>query len=216
MTDQRTPWRSRIVGHGEEAPHQLLANPRNPRTHPKAQQDALAGVLAEVGWVQDVILNRRTGHVVDGHARIEIAIRRGEPTVPVVYVDLDENEEGIILASLDPLAGLAITDPEMLDALLAEVSVNDAALRAMLDGQRSNQLAEGLTDPDDVPPVPAEPTTRLGDLWLLGDHHRILCGDSTKAEDVARLMGDAKAAMMWTRYRRPRARAARYGSHAAS
>ncbi len=200
MTKTKTTageWRSRIVGHGSEAPDQLVANPRNYRTHPKAQQDALEGVLNEVGWVQDVIVNQRTGHVVDGHARIAIAITRQEPTVPVVYVDLDENEEGVILASLDPLAGMAGIDQEKLDQLLAEISVNDAALRAMLDTQRSQQANEGLTDPDDIPPLPEEPTTRIGDLWLLGDH-KILCGDSTKHEDVARLMDGAQAAMMWT------------------
>ncbi len=65
-------WRNRIVGHGEEDADQLLANPANWRIHPRAQRDALAGVLSEVGWVQDVIINRRTGHVVDGHLRVSL------------------------------------------------------------------------------------------------------------------------------------------------
>ena len=68
-------WRNRIAGSGEESPDQLLANPRNFRRHPKHQQDALRGVLAEVGWVQDVIVNRTTGHLVDGHLRVELAMR---------------------------------------------------------------------------------------------------------------------------------------------
>ncbi len=67
------PWTSRIVGSGEEAPDQLLANPANWRIHPKAQQEALAGVLDQVGWVQQVLVNRRTGHVVDGHLRVALA-----------------------------------------------------------------------------------------------------------------------------------------------
>ncbi len=54
-------WRSRIVGHAEVPPTELTANPRNWRKHPKAQQDALADVLDRVGWVQDVIVNQRTG-----------------------------------------------------------------------------------------------------------------------------------------------------------
>ena len=59
-------WRSRITGHGEEAPDQLLARPSNWRIHGKAQQAALAGVLDQVGWVQNVLVNQRNEHVVDG------------------------------------------------------------------------------------------------------------------------------------------------------
>ena len=132
ITGKRGKWKSRIVGTGEEPPEQLLANPRNWRIHPKAQQDALEGVLSEVGWIQNIIVNQRTGYVIDGHARISIAISRSEPTVPVVYVDLDENEEGIVLASLDPLAAMAGTDQAKLDELLAEITVSDDALRDML------------------------------------------------------------------------------------
>ena len=80
-------WESRIIGHGEAAPSDLVGNPRNWRTHPQAQRDALAGVLDEVGWVQDVIVNKRTGYLVDGHARVAVAAQRGEDAVPVVYVD---------------------------------------------------------------------------------------------------------------------------------
>jgi ParB-like chromosome segregation protein Spo0J len=128
----QTPWRSRIIGHGEEAPDQLLANPLNFRIHPKPQQDALAGVLNEVGWVQDVIVNQRTGHVIDGHLRVSLAISRQEPSIPVVYVDLNEHEEKLILATIDPLSAMAATDRDQLSALLSEVSTGDAALRAML------------------------------------------------------------------------------------
>jgi hypothetical protein len=129
-----TAWPNRILGEGEEAPDQLLANPRNWRIHPKAQQDALTGILSEVGWVQRVIVNQRTGHMIDGHARVALAISRGEPSVPVVYVDLSEDEERAVLASLDPLSAMAVPDQEQLDALLGEISVKDDALRAMLDG----------------------------------------------------------------------------------
>jgi len=62
------PWRNRIVGAGTNPPDQLVANPRNWRTHPTAQRAALTGALAEVGWVARVLVNRTTGHVVDGHA----------------------------------------------------------------------------------------------------------------------------------------------------
>ena len=82
-----TPWRNRIVGSGDEDPTQLLVNPRNWRTHPGAQRDALRGSLSEVGWVQQILINRASGHVVDGHARIEEAISAGAPTVEKLRSD---------------------------------------------------------------------------------------------------------------------------------
>jgi hypothetical protein len=140
------PWRSRIIGHGEEAPDQLLANPENWRIHPRQQQDALAGVLSEVGWVQDVIVNRRSGHVIDGHLRVSLAISRQEPSVPVVYVDLDEHEERLILATIDPLSAMAATDAEKLDELLRDVRTGDADVQAMLEGLAARS---GLLPPND-------------------------------------------------------------------
>ena len=98
--DERERWRSRIVGHAELRPADITTHPLNWRTHPRAQHAALAGVLDEVGWVQQVIVNRRTGRLVDGHLRVEAARRRGEPTIPVLYVDLDESEEALVLATL--------------------------------------------------------------------------------------------------------------------
>lgn len=180
-------WKTRIVGHGNEDPNDLLANPRNWRIHPKAQQDALAGALDQVGWVQQVTVNKTTGHLVDGHLRVELALRREEPTVPVTYVELTPEEEGLVLASLDPIAAMAGQDDEKLRQLLAEVEFDSKALESALQELAPTKL-EGLTDPDDVPEVDeTEVYVKTGDLWLLGDH-RLLCGDSTKAEDVDRLI----------------------------
>lgn len=122
MNDHNQPaqWRNRIVGNGEESPEQLLANPKNWRIHPKAQQDGLAAILDRVGWVQNVIVNQRTGHLVDGHLRVTLAMRRNEPTLPVLYVDLSPEEENLILTTLDPLAGFAVTDADALRAILSD------------------------------------------------------------------------------------------------
>lgn len=136
MTDTATPvngaWRSRITGSGEEDPTQLVANPRNWRIHPKGQQDALGSVLDEVGWVQQVLVNRTTGNVVDGHLRVELALSKNEATVPVLYVELTEAEEALVLASLDPLSAMAASDESKLRELLTDISVDKDELMAQL------------------------------------------------------------------------------------
>lgn len=134
MAKNTTAWRNRILEHGQESPDQLLANPKNWRIHPTNQQKALAGVLREVGWVQEVIVNKRTGFVVDGHLRVALAIGERQPMVPVKYVDLDEAEEAKILATFDPIAALAGADKEQLDALLREVDTGEAAVSDLLAG----------------------------------------------------------------------------------
>jgi len=111
-------WRNRIVGEGDEDPEQLLANPDNWRVHPKAQQEPLGEILGEVGWVTRIIVNKTTGHVVDGHLRVQLALRRGEKSVPVTYVELTEDEEMLILATLDPISAMATTDTAKLDSIL--------------------------------------------------------------------------------------------------
>ncbi len=192
-----TGWRNRITGFGEEAPDQLLANPANWRIHPKAQQDALAGALDVVGWVQQVLVNRNTGFVVDGHARIALALSRGEPSVPVLYVDLSPEEEALVLATLDPIGAMAGRDEEKLRALLAEVTVDDAGLLALLGDLRGGEPNAGLTDPDEVPEPPAEPYVQPGEIWRLGDH-RILCGDATNPDHVAQLLDGAAPTLLAT------------------
>jgi hypothetical protein len=197
------PWRSRIVGHGEAAPADLVPNPRNWRTHPSDQQAALSGALAEVGWVAEVTVHKTTGHVVDGHLRIELALARKEPTVPVTYVELSEDEERLVLASLDPLAALAEAEATKLAELLEGLDPGDAALRALLDDlARENDLESlrrGLVDPDDVPdlPEPADCFVQPGELWQLGDH-RLLCGDANDPAAVARLLDGAAPTLLAT------------------
>jgi ParB-like chromosome segregation protein Spo0J len=125
-------WQNRIIGHGEESPDQLLANPSNWRIHPRAQQDALATVLDSVGLVQSVVVNRRSGFVVDGHLRVAMALRSEQASIPVTYVDLSDEEERLVLASLDSIGAMAVPDKEKLAELLEGIDREDATIDALV------------------------------------------------------------------------------------
>lgn len=191
------PWRNRIVGSEMVDPSQLLANPNNWRTHPGNQRDALRGSLSEVGWVQQVMVNVTTGHMVDGHARVEEAISRGEASIPVLYVELEPEEEALVLATLDPIGAMAQRDDAKLAELLADLEATDPGLLALLDELGGSEVKAGLTDPDDAPDLGEETHIKRGDLFALGKH-RLLCGDATDAGDVARLFDGEQADIVWT------------------
>jgi hypothetical protein len=110
----------------------LRPNPKNWRTHPQAQQDALRGVLAEIG-LADACLARELPDgsliLIDGHLRAETL---GEGEVPVLILDVTEAEADKILATLDPLAAMADSDAVKLDALLRNVDTGSEALQQML------------------------------------------------------------------------------------
>jgi hypothetical protein len=156
---QAALWKTRIVGTGEEDPEQLLANPANWRIHPTAQRSALAGVLDRVGWIQNIVINKATGHVVDGHLRADLAVQLGETRVPVLYVELTEEEEMLALAALDPIAGMAVPDPEKLVELATALDLSDnEALSLRIDGMTGLNLGMGGAPdfgdgPDPLPPT---------------------------------------------------------------
>lgn len=201
MIEQPRAYKNRIVGYGEEDPSQLLANPRNFRVHPANQQAALQGVLKRVGWVDSVIVNQNTGFVIDGHLRVADAISAGEPTIPVSYVDLSEEEEMLVLATFDQLTALAGRDQEQLDALIAGLNPDsyDPAVADLLRSLESSKEGVGTAEEDDTSlEIPEEPIVKLGDLWLMGEH-RLLCGDSTNDADVSRLFKEGfPVACVWT------------------
>ncbi len=199
------PWLNRIVGEGVVAAGDLVAHPQNWRQHPKAQGKQLAATLGGVGWVQRVIVNQRTGRMLDGHLRAELARQQGEQTpVPVVYVDLSEDEERTVLATLDPIANMAIADEVMLAGLVR--SIEDADLRSVADDIAATLGIDTSEKPDAVDAEPqidrAEELRQkwgveLGQMWQLGDH-RLICGDCTDKAVVERVMGGEKADMVFT------------------
>lgn len=164
------PYRNRIVDQGLERVDNLLANPKNWRVHPFSQQEALAGVLAQVGWVQTIIVNQRTGCMIDGHLRAILADRAGMTDVPVTYVDLSEEEEAIILATFDPLGALAGRDDEKLKELLAECKATDSRVGKLLDGlagRSAREYAEETESPADLYGVIVECASEFDQVALL-------------------------------------------------
>jgi hypothetical protein len=135
-------WDNKIVSYGSEDPEQLLANPGNWRIHTYEQEKSLEAVLDAIGWIADVAVNVNTGNTVDGHLRIVLAIRRGEPTVPVRYLDLTLEEEAIALATFDYLSKMAITDGAKLEEILEQTE----PMVAQLDDPKLGELADMLRE----------------------------------------------------------------------
>lgn len=197
----RPVFRNRVIGLQQVRARDLIPHPGNWRTHSDAQRATLQGLLGEVGFVDAVIarkLPRGKLQIIDGHLRAETA---GDETVPVLVVDLSEDEALIVLATLDPLAAMAGADAQKLDELLGSISTESDAVQKLLDDiQRAAGPfgpAAGKCQPDDVPESPKSPSTRIGDLYILGDH-RLLCGDSTKPDAVSRLLDGAIPSIMVT------------------
>lgn len=125
-------WTNRIVGYGTANPAELIMNPLNIRVHTLEQQDAMRAILATVGWVDDVIVNRSSGTLIDGHLRVSLALERGEAAIPVSYVELTEAEERLALATFDRIGTLATIDTTLLGALMGDLSTDHTVLGATL------------------------------------------------------------------------------------
>lgn len=129
----------------------LRPNPKNWRLHPQLQQDALRGVLAEIGYA-DALLARELPdgslELIDGHLRAETT---PDMAVPVLVVDLDAQEADKLLAVLDPLAALAATDDELFRQLREGVTTHNEALQRVLDDLAGEQgrIDDLATDDDE-------------------------------------------------------------------
>jgi len=164
---------------------ELRPNPRNWRMHPQKQQDALRGILAEVGYADAVLareLEDGSLELIDGHLRAETS---ANAEIPVLVLDVDEAEADKLLLSIDPLAAMAEPDAGKLSALISEVEFANPALEKMVSELAASAYGKLPTKlrPDEVPAQPDEAITKRGDVWVLGKH-RLMCGDSSIDEDV--------------------------------
>jgi len=177
---------------------ELAENPRNWRKHPKAQQNALAAVLAEVGFAGAAVARETDDglELIDGHLRRDVG---HDQEIPTLIVDVSKAEADKLLATYDPIGAMAEADAAILRDVLDDVQTGDEALAGMLDdlAKDAGILEPAEIEEDEAPEPPEEPVTKPGDIWALGPH-RLLCGDSTDAEGVARLLDGAEPFIMVT------------------
>ncbi|HEY7218993.1 MAG TPA: DNA methyltransferase [Candidatus Binatia bacterium] len=201
-------WRDRKIETVRMRVGDVLPHPMNPKIHPESQLAPLRGLLETVGKLDSLKAYRsaRAGGALvffDGHGRQSL-----DPDAEwdIDIYDLSDAEADLAVATFDPIGWQAEQSRARLDELLREVSTGDAALLELLAKEAE---AAGIAPPftekapgaggDEFDTTPDEEQTRVrcGDLWRLGEH-RVLCGDSTKAEDVDKLLGGEAPVLLVT------------------
>ncbi len=190
-------------------PEGLVDNPENWRRHPAGQAEGLDAVLDEVGWAGAALYNEATGRLIDGHLRKKRAVARGEK-VPVLVGSWTEEQERLILATLDPLAAMAEVAgqslQDLIDVVEPEAPEGTEEIFEQLRAEAEEALAAMVAeDPPDDPGAQVDRAEELretwgvetGQLWQLGEH-RLICGDCTDPDVVARVMDGEKAQLVVT------------------
>jgi DNA modification methylase len=186
-----------------------VPNPKNPNQHPYSQISLLAKIIKAQGWRQPITISNRSGLIVKGHGRLQAAIQLNADRVPVEYQNYEtEADEIADLMADNRLSELSEMDNDTITELLQDL--NDEYYDIELAGYTEDdfeKLLSEFTTMDDEPEetqeddydgeLPNIPTARRGDIYQLGSH-RLMCGDSTDAKDVERLMDGANAKMLFT------------------
>ena len=178
-------------------------NPRKDLKPGDPEYEKLKRSLAEFGYVEPVIWNKTTGHVVGGHQRLKVLIDTGVAEVECVVVEMSEEKEKALNVALNKISG--DWDKEKLSLLIADLQGADFDVSLTgfdapeLDAFFKDAQRNGVHDDDfDVDAALKEPAmTKPGDLWLLGKH-RLICGDSTKKDVFDLLMDGCQANLVVT------------------
>jgi DNA modification methylase len=181
----------------------LHPDPANARLHNEANMAAIKASLARFGQVEPLVVSAATQQIVGGHGRLAAMRSLGWTECDVVEIDLNSIDSTALAIALNRSAELATWDEETLSKLLASLR-DEGALDGV--GFSDNELNELLAqfdtatnDVNDVAPEdpPADPVSRLGDVWTLGDH-RLLCGDSTDPTGFDTVLEGERADLVWT------------------
>jgi site-specific DNA-methyltransferase (adenine-specific) len=178
----------------------LHEHPRNAR---RGDTVAIGASMEALGFYGAVIAQEGTGEILVGNHRYRTAVARGEPDVPVLWLDVPDAETAVrVMVGDNRTSDLAENDSPALAALLAELAETDRGLRGTgyMDDDLRQLLGEkppAKTDPDHIPEPPGEPITRAGDLWHLGPH-RLVCGDCTDPAVHERLLGGTAVDLVLT------------------
>src|SRR5882672_1052760 len=181
----------------------LIHYAHNARLHSEADLDKIAASILKLGWTMPVLVDE-SGVLIVGHARVGAGAKLGLKSILVVVArGWTEEEKRAYRLADNQLAARASWDLDLLRSEIQDLGFADFDVG--LIGFEPDQLetilagfgSSGLTDPDSVPEVRAQPVTQLGDLWLLGDH-RVGCGDSTNSADVAQVLAGTEPHLMVT------------------
>lgn len=180
----------------------LVPYARNARTHSDEQVAQIAASIREWGWTNPILI-AEDDTIIAGHGRVLAAQKIGLKDVPCMVARgwTDAQRRAYVIAD-NKLALNAGWDTEMLAAEFADLQEFDfdLGLTGFSDDELAALLAtktDGNTDPDETPEAPVNPVTEIGDVWLLG-RHRIVCGDSTDADVVAKALNGVKPHLMVT------------------
>ena len=174
----------------------------NSRSHNERNLGVIKGSLSRFGQAEPLVVHQGSGRVIGGNGRLVAMKELGWDECDVVELPMGELEATALGIALNRSAELATWDDDALGNLLTELQAEDALLGVGFDDAEIDALLDEIGSTSDLEdPGPGEPPTvpvsRPGDLWAL-EGHRLLCGDSTNAQDVARLMAGEKAALLAT------------------
>jgi DNA modification methylase len=173
----------------------LKEHPKNPNKHPQRQIKILSEIIKRQGWRAPVTVSNLSGLIVRGHGRLLAARHLGLDKIPVDYQDyVSEDAEIADLIADKKIAEFSELDKDIFGKLLKDLDEDWLEATGFTENELENLRP---IDQDDVPEKPKQPISKTGEIYQLGKH-RLLCGDATNPEDIARLMNGAKAEMLFT------------------